>query len=98
MKVAKCLKYSAPWCGPCKQLKPVFNKVSKMEEFKDIQFIELDVDSDDDDVLDSVDKHEIRSVPTIVLVDENNEAIKKVVGSLSESTLIEFIKTEMTNV
>ena len=38
--VTKCLKFGATWCAPCKALKPIFEKVSQMEEFKDIQFIE----------------------------------------------------------
>lgn len=96
-KVAKCLKYSAQWCGPCKQLKPVFEKVAKMSEFKDIEFIQCDIESDDEEILDNVEKHQIRSVPTIVLTDENNNVLKKVSGSLPEASLVEFLKTELAD-
>lgn len=96
-KVAKCFKYSAQWCGPCKQLKPVFEKISKMEEFNQIEFIECDIESEDDGIIENVENHQIRSVPTIVLTDENNNVLKKIVGNVPENTLMEFIQNEIND-
>ena len=46
--MGKVLKFSASWCGPCRAYKPTFEKVSKMDEFGDIEFEELDVDENED--------------------------------------------------
>ena len=91
--VTKCLKFGATWCAPCKALKPNFEKVSQMEEFKDIQFIEYDIEEEDSE--DLVIKYGIRSVPTVVLLDENDNVLKKSIGSIPEDTLIEIVKSEV---
>lgn len=91
--VTKCLKFGATWCAPCKALKPIFEKVSQMEEFKDIQFIEYDIEEEDSE--DLVIKYGIRSVPTVVLLDENDNVLKKSIGSIPEDTLIEIVKSEV---
>lgn len=90
--VAKCLKFGATWCAPCKALKPIFEKVSQMEEFKDIRFIEYDIEEEDSE--DLVIKYGIRSVPTVVLLDENDNVLKKSIGSIQEEAFIEIVKSE----
>ena len=91
--VTKCLKFGATWCAPCKVLKPIFEKVSQMEEFKDIQFIEYDIEEEDSE--DLVIKYGIRSVPTVVLLDENDNVLKKSIGSIQEEAFIEIVKSEV---
>lgn len=91
--VKQCLKFSATWCGPCKVLEPIFDNVSKNEEFKDVEFIKYDIEDEAADEL--VGKFGIRSVPTLVLLDEEGNVLKKSVGSISESTLTEILKSEM---
>ena len=46
----KILKFSSTWCAPCKAMQPIFDKVSKNEEFKDIEFCSYDIENDDDGV------------------------------------------------
>ena len=91
--VAKCLKFGATWCAPCKALKPIFEKASQMEEFKGIQFIEYDIEEEDSE--DLVIKYGIRSVPTVVLLDENDNVLKKSIGSIQEEAFIEIVKSEV---
>lgn len=91
--VKKCFKFGASWCAPCKILSPVFEKVSKMDDFKNIEFKDFDIE--EDDAVELVEKFAIRNVPTIVLLDENDEVLKKSIGSVPEDTLIEIIKSEM---
>lgn len=90
--VAKCLKFGATWCSPCKALKPIFEKVSQMEEFKNVEFIEYDIEEEDTEEL--VIKYGIRSVPTVVLLDDQDNVLKKSIGSIPEDTLIEIVKSE----
>ena len=34
----KVIDVFGTWCGPCRAYKPTFEKVSKMDEFSDIEF------------------------------------------------------------
>ena len=80
--VKKIIDCGASWCGPCRVFANTFKKVSEMEEYKDIEFKSVDIENDEDaDIL--VAKYNIRSVPTILLLDENDEAIYKLMGNVS---------------
>lgn len=72
-------------------IKPTFDKVSSMEEFKNIEFISYDIEEDEQGV-ELVEKYNIRNVPTIVIADEDDEPIKKIIGLVSEKELINLIK------
>lgn len=90
MKV-KVLKFSASWCGPCKVMAPIFEKISQMDEFKDIEFLSYDIE-DDDDSIELVNNFNIKNVPTFVIVDGNNNPMKKIIGAVQENELVNIIK------
>lgn len=90
MKV-KVLKFSASWCRPCKVMAPIFEKISKMDEFKDIEFLSYDIE-DDDDSIELVNNFNIKNVPTFVIVDGNNNPMKKIIGAVQENELVNIIK------
>lgn len=88
-KVKKIIKTSASWCAPCRFYAPTFHKVSKYDEYKDIEFKEYDLDDEEGEKL--ALKYNIRSVPTTLLLDENDEVIYKVMGNVPESELTKII-------
>ena len=89
-KVKKIIKMSATWCGPCRTYASIFHRVKEMEEYKDIEFKEIDIEKDEDgEVL--AEKYQIRSVPTTILLDENDELIYKLIGAVPERELIDII-------
>ena len=88
-KVHKVVEYSASWCAPCRAFAPTFKKVSEMEEFKDIIFENVDIDDGDHDI--DVEKLQIKSVPTTILLDENNEPIYKLMGNVPKNDLVDLI-------
>ena len=92
-KAKEVIKFSASWCGPCKAYGPIFEKVSKNEDLKDIKFIEMDVESEEAAPL--VEKYGIRGVPATMIIDEEGEPINQVVGPIPEAKLIELIKGEL---
>lgn len=79
---------SASWCFPCKMYGKTFEEVSKNEEFKDILFEEIDIEENED----LTEKYLIRSVPTTVILDENENILAKLSGNISKSSLEEALK------
>ena len=72
----KLLYFGADWCSSCKALKPIVEKEipSKGYEFKY-------VDMDSDEGADMADKFGIRSLPTLILIDEQGNEVKRAVGN-----------------
>ena len=80
----KLLKFYAPWCQPCKGLSMV------MEGAKDkisVTIQEVNIDED----IDTAVQYGIRSVPALILVEDDGTEIKRNVGMLNEAQLIDFI-------
>lgn len=90
MKVAKIVKMSAVWCAPCRVFAKTFHEVEGMEEYKDIEFKEVDIENDDDGEM-MAGKYQVRSIPTTVILDESGEAIYKLIGNISKSDFIQAI-------
>lgn len=90
----KVYKYSATWCAPCKTYAPIFDKVS--EEYSEkLEFKKFDVDGIDgkDEAL--MTELNIRSIPTTVFFDENDNVSKKIIGSITETELVKIIEEEL---
>ena len=81
------LKLGATWCGPCKMLKPIFEKVAN-ENTTDVQMYTLDVDLNREIAM----SLGVRSVPTIKLFNAG-EVIDTKVGIQSETQLNDMINT-----
>ena len=77
MKVAKY--FSATWCGPCKQFKPIMQELS--DEGYNIEFI------DGDENREVAIKYNIRSIPTTVIEEEGKE-INRLLGVKSKEEII----------
>lgn len=80
----KVIKFSAPWCGPCKSLKPIWSEL--VEQFNGHSSIEL-VDVNVDDNPEISERYSIRSIPTIVYL-KNDEEVHRLNG-LSTKKVIE---------
>lgn len=66
----KLIKFEAPWCSGCKA------QDAQLEKLKDIDIVHIDVDEDPD----SANKFSIRSLPTMVILDDEDSEIKRFVG------------------
>ena len=74
--------FYANWCGPCKMLSPVLEKLSD-----DIKILKVNVDN----YQDLAREYKVMSIPCLILFDKQKE-IKRNIGFISESKLKEFIK------
>ena len=73
----KILYFSAPWCGPCKQFGPIMDRISQTG----ILVEKVNVDN----APAVAAAYNVRSVPTVVVVDRSGNETGRSVGMLSES-------------
>jgi thioredoxin 1 len=82
---AVVVKFSTSWCGPCKAMEPMIDKLS--HEFNGKVAI-MSIDAEDEPELAA--QYRIKSVPTILYF-KNGELIDKTIGTLSEDDLVKHI-------
>lgn len=75
----------ATWCGPCKMLSPVIDKIA--EETPSCKFYKLDVDKADS----VAEEYGIMSIPTLLIFESGN-LINTTVGLKSKSEIEDLIK------
>lgn len=81
--------YSAPWCGPCKFFKPIFDDVAA--EMPNVEIRRINVDEvTDPSVMNKALQHRVRSVPTLVK-EIDNIPVATFVGSMTEPQLRAFV-------
>ena len=78
-------KYFATWCGPCKQLAPVFEELKN--EITEVTFETIDVDQNKEAVI----AEGIVSVPTVVL-EKDGQQVYRFSGVLPKSVIAGVIK------
>ena len=76
------LKFSASWCGPCQMLSMTLKGMDDIP----VPIKEIDIDEE----LDLASQYNIRSVPTLVMV-ENGSEVKRVSGALPAAKVKEFL-------
>lgn len=81
----KVLKFEASWCQPCKMLSKV------MEEAGDKINVPIEV-IDIDQNREMAVEYGIRGVPTLIVLDDQGNEIKRQSGMMVESKLLEFLK------
>lgn len=81
----KVLKFYADWCGPCKALTRIIEIAGEK-----VTIPVENVNIDENIFL--AQEFKVRSVPTMVLVDDGENEIKRHVGLVNEEKLLEFLK------
>ena len=71
----------APWCGPCRMIGPIVEKLS--EEFKGkLKFCKVNVDENQQ----LASKYKVMSIPTLIFF-KNGQLIDQSMGAVPEKTL-----------
>jgi thioredoxin 1 len=82
----KVLKFSASWCGPCKQLAPIFEQVKSAVD--GVSFQDVDVDNNSALAI----QYKVRGVPTIV-IEKDGQEVKRIVGGTTQAALTSTINS-----
>jgi thioredoxin 1 len=81
----------APWCGPCRMMKPTFEKVAN-ENTSDIQMYTLNIDENREIAI----TYGVRSIPTIKVFN-GGEVTDTKVGVLQEQGIKELVTNLLLN-
>ena len=80
----KVYYFTATWCGPCKTLKPIVQQAIA-ETGANVSIIDVDMAPE------LAEKHQIRSVPTIIVLDDAGMVVKHRSGVMSKQDVINLI-------
>ena len=78
---AVMVDFYAPWCGPCKMMAPIVEKLAGEYDGK-VKIGKLDVDEHNNTGM----KYDVQSIPTIVFF-KGGEVVNKMTGFQSEEQL-----------
>lgn len=80
--------FSATWCPPCQQLKPIFKKLA--EDFKGrIDFVTVDVDENPE----LSQAYGVQSIPMLVFLNKDGQIQNTIVGFQNRDQLLAAINT-----
>lgn len=79
------IKFSGNFCNPCQQLKPIFDDVIK--DIPDIKVVEIDVEEHPD----IASNYKVKSIPTIIIVDEKDNVLAMKSGMMTKEQLKDLI-------
>ncbi|MDE6791637.1 MAG: thioredoxin family protein [Muribaculaceae bacterium] len=67
--------FSATWCPPCQQLKPIFEQL-KDEYHGSVDFVSVDVDS----VPELAQKYDVHNIPALIFISPDGKEMYRTIG------------------
>lgn len=83
----KLIKFYATWCEPCKMLEKVV-QAKKDQIPEDWTYSNIDIDQD----MNSAKALNVRGVPTMVIMSDDNVEVRRHVGFMSERDFEQFLR------
>jgi thioredoxin-related protein len=84
------IKFTSNMCGECKRVEPEVNKV--MNKYQDtIQYIVIPVQNQNKYNTDMMNKYHVTLVPTIIILDKNQNIAKRIEGYVDAKALDGYI-------
>ncbi len=79
----------APWCGPCRMVSPVVERIGR-EDAGRLKVIKLNVD----DAPELSERYEIRGIPLLILFRDGAE-VDRLVGAASQQQLRQWLNSHL---
>jgi thioredoxin 2 len=80
----------APWCGPCRMVSPVVERIGR-EDAGRLKVIKLNVD----DAPEVSERYEIRGIPLLILFRDGGE-VDRLVGAVPQEQLRQWLNSHLT--
>jgi thioredoxin 1 len=84
--MVKVKRFTATWCGPCRQLAPLFDQIQT--SFPNVEFQTIDVDTSPTEVQENL----ITSVPTVIIF-KDGVAKQRYTGLQAKSMYVDTINS-----
>jgi len=68
--MSQLLYFTAPWCGPCKLLKPQLNKLT-------VSFRTINIDND----MQLANQYNVRNIPCFIKINAQGQEVSRLVGN-----------------
>ena len=81
--------FSAPWCGPCKQLAPTLEKLAT-DMTEGLKVVKINIDENQD----LAARLNVRSIPTMFLFDPKSESLESRTLKSDDDFIFEFIQNK----
>ena len=78
--------FFATWCGPCKMLTPIIDKLAEEFDGK-VKIAKVDIDESPE----LAQEYKVMSVPTVIFV-KNGEVVETLVGVQNRAKFVELIE------
>lgn len=78
------MKFYGEWCGPCK----ILDGVIKSVDLSQVEYENIDISQ----APDVTAHYRVRAVPTMILLDEEENEIKRFVGTMNAEALTKWIE------
>ena len=88
-KLPVLVKFTASWCGPCKAISPVLDKLEK-EYVDKVSFVSVDLDDSPETPV----KYKIKGVPSLLMFKEG-KVVGSLVGAAPEKNIRSFIEANV---